>query len=86
MPKRLISNDYELLGRPVIMYALEGLLESEAAAAYSMVFEALIRLWAKTFIRSELPALKRFVHKALLQAHNCTTENNWRRGIHNQRN
>ena len=51
------------------MYALEGLLGPEAAAAYSMVFEALNRLWAKTFIRSELPAIKRFVHQALLQAH-----------------
>ena len=47
-PKHLISNDSVLLGRPVIMYALEGLLGSEAAAAYSMVFGPLNRLWAKT--------------------------------------
>ena len=68
-PRLCETHDYVVLGGPLIMYAVEGMLGEQAANAYSMVFEALGRLWAKSFKRSELDSLNKLVHRALLHVH-----------------
>lgn len=61
------THDSIVLGGP-IMYAIDGLLGDELNA-YSMVFEALNRLWAKTFKQTELEFLRNLMHRALQQVH-----------------
>ena len=49
--KALKSHGYVMLGEPLVIYALEGLpgAAADAFAVYTLVFEALNRLWEKTF-------------------------------------
>ena len=56
------ANPYGFL----MMYALEGLLGDMQYIALGMVLEALNRLWAKSFKRSELKSLQELVHGAVL--------------------
>ena len=68
-PKSFKAHDFVLLGGPLIMYAIEDLLGPDEAQAYGMMFEAINRLWAKSFKRSELESLKKLMHRALLRMH-----------------
>lgn len=61
------THGYVLLSGSLIMYALQDKLSAGPREALSMLFEAISRLWAKSFRRSELPKLKATLHKALLQ-------------------
>lgn len=67
--RALNSYDYALLCGPLMMYAIQGLIDEEIASIYSLVFEAINRLWAKTFKRVDVPKLQRLMKRALLQAH-----------------
>ena len=49
-----------------MMYALQNKLAPGPREALSLLFEAISRMWAKSFNRSELPKLKALLHKALL--------------------
>ena len=51
------------------MYAIQDQLEPKARRAVSMMFEAIGRLWSKSFPRNELEKLDEFVHHAMIQAH-----------------
>ena len=58
--------DYVLLSGPLVMYALQDKLELGPRQALYLLFEAMSRIWAKTFQRSQLPNLRALMHKALL--------------------
>ena len=59
------SHDYAVLCGPIMMYALDGLMDQPQLDAISMLFEGLGRLWAKTIKQSELPALRQLLNRAL---------------------
>ena len=61
------THDFVLLSGPLMMYALQNRLSTGPREALYMLIEATSRLWAKSFLRSELPKLKALLHKALLQ-------------------
>lgn len=61
------THDFVLLSGPLMMYALQNKLSTGPREALCMLFEAISRLWAKSFLRSELSKLKALLHKALLQ-------------------
>lgn len=51
------------------MYAIQDMLQKYSKRAVSMLLEALGRLWAKSFKRSQLKPLECFVQRALIQLH-----------------
>lgn len=63
--RRDVYTDWVTLFGPLIMFAIEGLLGAEEELAFGMLMEALNRLWAKSFKRSELGKLQKLVHGAL---------------------
>ena len=60
------THDFVLLSGPVMMYALQDKLETRPREALSLLFEAISKIWSKTFQRSQLPKLQALLHKALL--------------------
>lgn len=52
------AHDFVLLSGPFMMYALQNRLSTGPREALCMLIEAISRLWAMSFMQSELPKLK----------------------------
>lgn len=68
-PSACKTHDGVLLSGPFGIYAIQDMLQKYSRRAVSMLFEALGRLWAKSFKRSQLKHLELLVQRALIQVH-----------------
>ena len=56
------AHDFVLPSGPFMMYALQNRLSTGPREAVCMLIEAISRLWAMSFMQSELPKLKASIH------------------------